>query len=497
MMHRPRELGARIEQIRKTVGLSAYAVAKAAGLNINYVRLIERGMRRPGIGALSAIAAVLGLDAVAVSELRRLAGIDPDPAAEPEAQDARRKAWRPLAYVLVNHVLLPRLELERALTRKRPLTHNDKELMRLAASAPDIASFVKNAADAPAPSRGLAKLLEETFRSALPGDIERINRHVKADAFSRDPWGFGDSWATPYRWNTKWAVVSLLRSENRPQRTDDVLLEYLHRFSFDYNFAVCLFPAIYWHACRSWPFEKVQMREARRSPESQRLIYDSVEAGLTLDGLDQVLLGRGEIGTEIASKPAVRPSPEETDEPPGADRVQLVIFAGDRTVKIIGPRPPTDALFDHLDRCEFLGRFPIIQVDRAGFAELARLFNLESWAAWREFWKARAGRSADTERPPLSAERFASVLRWFRESDSEVDTVQTIDSQLGRTLVEETAAGMAAIVGRRDWAGVANAARAAGIGASWQRIVDALAKRARGPLTSRRERSRPAGKPGT
>jgi len=86
----------------------------------------------------------LNLDAETAGMVRRLAGLTANPGAAPATKVVRREAWPLLLYVLANHVLLPRLALLDALQHKSRLPLEDRDLLRRAAAAPDIATFASH-----------------------------------------------------------------------------------------------------------------------------------------------------------------------------------------------------------------------------------------------------------------------------------------------------------------------------------------------------------------
>jgi hypothetical protein len=248
--------------------------------------------------------------------------------------------------------------------------------------------------------------------------------------------------------------------------------------SYDYNFAVCLFPPVYWQACRHWPFDKVFMPYARHGPVVQHRLHAEIQKGLALEDFDRSLIGEGALGTDITAARATRPSPEElaADSISAQERVELIWRYPSGTIRPEGPRPPQDSVFDHLDRCEFLERFPLIKIDRAGFAELARGLDLPSWAAWVKH-AAVTWRIAD-DRPPCSAERFAHVVSGVRlVGDADEDRPSTLDSHAARMLTQITAEAAARLLGRGDWHGFARAAEVLELPDTWQRVADAIAQR--------------------
>jgi transcriptional regulator with XRE-family HTH domain len=204
-------IGEVLRNLREQRGLSALAVSKRAGLGVNYVRQLERGGKRPDPKNLAAIAHVLQLDSTMAGKLYCLAGIHP--AATPEAQKARRDSWQPLTFILVNHVLLPRLALDDTLRRRR-LSESDRELIRCATAASDLAAFVTEIEGGSSPGRGLARLLEETFGQVVPETLDYINGEVKNAVGCR--WPSDARPPRPYRWNERSAIASTLLSYNRP-----------------------------------------------------------------------------------------------------------------------------------------------------------------------------------------------------------------------------------------------------------------------------------------
>ena len=58
-----RSVGESLRRLREDAGLSQAAVARAAGIDPSYLRLIEAGVRTPSFEVLAALAAVLGAEA--------------------------------------------------------------------------------------------------------------------------------------------------------------------------------------------------------------------------------------------------------------------------------------------------------------------------------------------------------------------------------------------------------------------------------------------------
>ena len=470
-------LGAELETARKRHGWSALALSKAAGLSMNYVRNIERGLRRPKPPALASLCDALELSDHERAQLRRLAGIDPDPAGSEEARAARRGAWRPLTYILANHVHLPRLELPRMLESRRPLGERDRDLLRQAAESADIVSFSSDTPESPSPGRGLTRLLEETFAAATVDDVQHIERVVVNATYMRK---LGDA----YRWHERWFVVWMLRAWNRPAVSEWELFQRVHKTSYDYAFAACFFPAIYWHACSVWPFDKIIMPHAKCGERTQRRLYSEVRAGITIETLDAALIGLGELGSDVVDSPAARPSPWSIGDPYLPEWVETTLRTTNATHRLTGPPMLVDAVFDHLDRCEFLERFPFIKVDRLGFAELARSLKLPSWPAW--VTQVSGLTKIGDDQPPRSPERFAGVLFDGRTRTMSDDDPDTLDSYTARRVTAETALAVARKLGTGDWKCVANAARALELGGNWLAVVEALANQHRtAPSTER------------
>ena len=466
-------LASKLRHYRVERGLSARALSLAAGLGPAYIHNVELGRWIPRPDALMKIAAALGLDEWTRSHLRRLAGIDPDPGATREARAARREAWRPLLYLLVNHVMLPRLQLGDFLHGKPGLHDDGRELIALAAAARDIATFTDQTSSASPPGPALRRRIEETFNDALPDDIAHLQWVVSADLNERRSHGAGRDRGLTYRWNQRWAFARLLLAFNRPPQPEAKLYDYVHDYGFDYSFAVSFFPLVYWHSCRAWPFEKVLMPYARHGSDVQRQLYDAARSGLPLDDFDRVLIGVGELGAALARQPPARPSPEDLPEPEGRDWVRLVIRTPGRTHWPTSPRPIVDSVFDHLDRCEFLDRFPLLKVDRQHTADLARSTTLPSWTAWTDYVSHR--KSFPPDQPPLSADRFPSVLWRFREREGTEDEPATLDSFIARRLTEEAADALARLLGRGRFAQALSGAQLLELHPAWLGVLRALA----------------------
>jgi transcriptional regulator with XRE-family HTH domain len=471
-------IGRRVRELRESQGLSALAVSKRAGVGVNYVRQLERGGRFPRPDKLMSIVRALDLSESEAAELRRLAGIDPDPGATPAAKAARREAWAPLTFILVNHVLLPRLRLVDVLDGKSRGIVHDRNLLIQAAEAADITTFAAQVAAESRPGPALRRLLEDSFGGAPPDVIQLVHRHVQNELFSRNPHGLGSPFAKPYRWDHRWAIARVLVGHYRPGFPEVQLYDFIQLAGFDYNFAACLFPAAFWHACRVWPFEKVVLPEGRPERNVQRRLYDAVRDGLSLKAFAANLVGQGDFGAELSRVAPVRQSPEDV-EPNTSESVMLTLQRGGRIHELTGRRPPTDLIFDHLDRCTFLDRFPLIKLDRSGFAELARSLDLPSWTVWAEF-VATHWRFPENQ-PPRSPERFESVIFDQKSRDATEDAPSTLDSYVLRRIVDEVGDGIARLLGVGNWSAALQVSKAAGIRPAWLQIVQALADRERAP----------------
>ena len=94
-------LSKRLAALRSRSGLSALALSRRAGLSINYVRNIERGVRNPRPEALAALCKSLDLSDEETAEVFRLAGIKLAPIEEPYPA---LTLWRHLPRVLLERV---------------------------------------------------------------------------------------------------------------------------------------------------------------------------------------------------------------------------------------------------------------------------------------------------------------------------------------------------------------------------------------------------------
>jgi transcriptional regulator with XRE-family HTH domain len=64
----PRQIGMKLKRIRKAKKLSQYALAKAAGISREYVRLLEAGKSDPTVGMLQRLAKPLGVSVMELLE---------------------------------------------------------------------------------------------------------------------------------------------------------------------------------------------------------------------------------------------------------------------------------------------------------------------------------------------------------------------------------------------------------------------------------------------
>ncbi|MFH1746505.1 MAG: hypothetical protein ABIG44_05605 [Planctomycetota bacterium] len=371
-------------------------------------------------------------------------------------------------------MLLPRLELSDALRRRR-LSSADRELLTHAACASDLAAFVNETSTSSPPGRGLARLLEEIFSQVTPDTLHHINSHVRNAISCRWP-GIGRS-LIPYRWDERTAIAGTLLAYNQPSASEATLYGWLRSTSYDYNFAVCFFPAAYWHACKHWPFDKVRMPYARHGVEVQRELHAEIQQGLSLEDSDLALVGEGALGRRLTASLPARPSPEDLSSTYGFkdEFVKLAYRRRGGTLLRELPRPPQDSLFDHLDRCEFLERFPLIKIDRAGFADLARSLDLPSWRAWTK--AASVFEQAPEDAPPHGPERFAHVVSSVRVLGTmEDDRPLTLESHTARMLTQITAEATARLLGKGDWQRFTQAAEILELPDNWLHISEAIAR---------------------
>ncbi|MGE0481835.1 MAG: helix-turn-helix domain-containing protein [Phycisphaerae bacterium] len=492
-----RRLATEIRRLRGNE--SALALARRAGLSMNYVRNVERGERRPRAGELRKLLVALGADETTSQRCFRWAGIAVDVASAPDARRARRAAWRSLLYVLVNHVWLPRLELEaqRAALRSK----HDRALVAAALSAPTPAHFVQATQAAKPPSNGLRDAIESAFEDVPPDTLTLVNDAVAntlAVAQRASAAGESQPAGDPLRarrTHWRWAIARLLMGMNRPTLAERDIYDLVRDGGFDYNFAVCLFPAVYWHACRAWPFERVFIECAARGPRVQRELYDAIAGGLDLLTLSLVLFGETPLGVELAFAERVRPSPPPRSlvEQTGPAASKLLDEAPSSAVGYIdlfdsGPPgllyadSPADLVFDHWDRTDFLSRFPLFYVDRDGGAQLARALDLPSWSRWQGYVQRRYGASDPqrSERPlvPLTPQRFARTASplWLRGTVD--DTPESLDSYLLRAYCRAVGDATAAAAGKHDFGAlhVSSVSLAWYLHSSWQEVAASLAK---------------------
>lgn len=147
-----------------------------------------------------------------------------------------------------------------------------------------------------------------------------------------------------------------------------------------------------------------------------------------------------------------------------------------------------DLIFDHLDRCEFLDRFPLIKIDQAGFAELARSLDLPSWTAWVEDI-VRHAHIQPGSRPPADKTRFDAIL-----ADTPIykprlrSHAATLMAAKFRNAVEQ-----AILDGK--WQKLSDAGRMLGIASAWQGIAQAFSRGASPPADPRAEEPEPVSSP--
>jgi len=447
-VYQPGELARRIREHREARALSALALAQRAGLSMNYVRNVERELRRPSEKGLEAISNALALAKGDRLELRRLAGIDTAPQST-HAKAVRHGAWRTLTYLLVNHVYLPRLEWPDQLrtTRSTP----ERELLESAAAASDLAAFVHAVADRK-PPRSLLTRLENTFASIPPDRLEPLEGVIRSAIDTR----FDPHAADEFHWPERNAVAYVLAAvRNAPLMPEPELLRSIAGMTFDYSFAICLFPPLFWHACHAWPFEKVKNPLARAALPWQRMFYDAVRGGLSLDDLCEALLGRLPLGPPppSAPPPSARPSP--------------LVWSG--SMPGLAGTAHVDCFFDHWDRADLLARFPLVGLDRASFEAIARAQEHAYWRAWRDehaLYKRWLASWPDAPKlPPLPADRFASIFTESHYTGRTMDqpSAQTLQSKLGRLICDRFADAAAERVASGQWQALDKAAAALGL----------------------------------
>ncbi len=379
-MPRTETVGERVQELRRERGLSAQALSKRAGLGINYVRQLERGGGHPDPQKLEAVARALDLDGPAITELRRLAGIDPDPGATREAKAARRDAWPLLTYILTSHLLLPRLELGQVLSQKDRRAPSVAHVLRAAAEADNLFTYCRATDPTAKPPRALAVMLEGTFDHLDVDAVRRLQRNVKLA---------GDAWQSeqsahllhPRTVGDRELVVRPLLKFRSPDTTEIHALLRVERSHFNAVFAVRLFPLIYYDACRFWPFSKVFMPDACYGESAQKQLCDLARHGISIDDFDDALLRPGAL--TLAGRQR---------EPCDIDKLffrapPLVSWRRDdgRTSSIPSSLPSQlDRVFDHLDRSAFLDRFPLIKLVPEQFGQLAASHELPSWRLLRD-----------------------------------------------------------------------------------------------------------------
>ncbi len=309
-------LASKLHAYRASRGISARALSLSAGLGPAYIHNIEQGRWTPRPDALMRIAGALGLTGEQTAELRRLAGIDPDPGRSPEAKAARAAHWQQLLYLLVNHELLPFQEIDAALSQ---VDADTASLMQAALIAPH-GSALEQTHKGACP-RGVAKLLDTHFGHVVPDTLSHL---IPLD-------------------NDRYWITSLAEAR-APGSIEPVFSVYF--MEFECEFAIALFPAVYHTCCRHWPFDKVALPYGQFGRDVQHRIYDQVRSGLSVDGLVALLSGRG----------------PQLDRGPSTRRVPAFTMPLDRQPECVRELVAADYLFDHLDRCEFLEQFPGLKV---------------------------------------------------------------------------------------------------------------------------------------
>lgn len=415
---------------------------------MNYVRNIERGLLRPSGRGLDALSSALGLSPAERRDLQALTIDLADPRTT-HAKATRQGAWRTLTYLLVNHVYLPRLEMADQLraTRSAP----ERELLESAAAATDLAAFVHAVAERK-PPRSLLARLENAFASIPPDRLEALEGVVRTAVETR----FHPHLADEYYWPERNAVAYVLAAvRNAPLMPEPELLRSIAGMTFDYSFAICLFPPLFWHACHAWPFDKLANPLARAALPWQRMFYDAVRGGLSLDDLCQALLGRLPLGPPPpnAPLPGARPSP--------------LVWSG--SMPGLAGTARVDCFFDHWDRADLLARFPLIGLDRAHFTALARAQEHAYWRAWRDehaLYERWLASWADAPKlSPLPAARFDSIFTESHYAGRTMDRpgVETLQSKLGRLICERIADAAAERIASDQWQALDDAAATLGM----------------------------------
>ncbi len=381
-------LGLRLRHLRERRGLSAYEVSKAAGLGENHARAIELGQWRPRLATIIKIAKVLGADDAETARLAALAGVPPG--GLPADKQARQSHWTALCWLLVNHVLIPLGALTHAAAR---LKGRGREVLLSAAEAAGDAmgyhrqfapgfgeqgereildwldkprgdrgaSYYEEFGRPSPPPRSIARLIEERLGAATAPSVTALERLLFVPGRPLDPRAF---------------IVPVLADVYGAEAIHQVWTCHLDR-----SFAVRYFPVLYWHANRFQPFPFVYLPYGRLGESGQRALHEAIRGGLALPDLDDALLGRGNF-----PMPAERRRPIADVDGKGVCRLSLPYEdRGTSYYDYDADAPlPHDHLFDHLDRAEFIGRYPLAWIDRAGVEAIAADADLASWQAWIE-----------------------------------------------------------------------------------------------------------------
>lgn len=464
-----------MESVRRQRGLPASAVACRSGVSLGHIRNIERGLRHPKAAVLARILDALDATDVERAEARRLAGIDPNPSTSKEARAARRGKWQPLTFILANDILLPCLRLDYAFGARLDLAGNAWALVHQALKAADMATFVDQTADVVSPPPDLTTLLESSFGHAPADLVEGLESLLSDERYLNEM--NRHSGQPPLAWKHT-MLRSLILSPAPPTGKDAVFLrDVVEMLTFDRSFAVCFFPAVYWTACRNWPFEKVWMPLSRASKSLQKAVYERIQAGLSLEDFDRAMIGQGDLGDVVRRAEPARFSPDEMADSPGRPW-SWEVGRGSCRVTFSGPRPPNDLAFDHLDRCTFLERFPYLKVDREAAAKLARSVMLPSWQAWVDHIIQHEP-AVPADHPLRSKDRFDAVVAEYRDTETREPNYGELPSLIHRLVSLKAGWAMAALEG---WAsgGLAEPGRRTRIAAmlgfrdAWQDIIRKL-----------------------
>lgn len=354
-----RELGEAVQRLLEQRRLSSLAASEAAGLSRNQVRNIVLGRHRPTAATLRKLCDTLNVPPEVAGRLRILAGIEPDPGASDDARAARRSEWAALLFVAVNDYFLPRFELP-GLLKRRNLKDDDQAEIELAAAARSIADYWRERVDRRC-SRGIAKIIDEVFPETTVDQVDAIRFCLENPI--------------PGDWHELTPAILGLGRFADSGAYDLEVRACIERVPVDQAASVAIFPALLWHACHAWPIDRVRLKYPYKRGADD-VVYSSVrEGGVSITDLASALLGEGELGERLAGLRASRPSWEiAIDASAGGEPGHVTMF-----------RPRTESVFDSLDRCVFIKRFPLYAITPADALRLAREWSSGPyWNAWVE-----------------------------------------------------------------------------------------------------------------